>query len=495
MSPKEITEQPSNNNEVQTSPNLTGQPAPAITNTSQEDVVMVDRNDTQIINNENEKTTSDKPDSLPAMQEALTKKVLTPSNYHAERIITPANTGSLLRACLEAAANEFFSATDKTQEELAILESKHKEALKRYTLYIKTQEALKQQPKANNLKNIVPKNMPMLQIQGGVVRDSSKPIHNSLDSFISAFERQLKSHNLPLDNYWERLFWVCLNDDQIPWFRHELLDKNCSWETACARIKKEYGNPFHIFIKRHELFAAHPKEGESIHAYTERWVALAHDAGRKGGVDLTFDFISSLSSSIREKVYPVLACIYGIEWPTEVMEVAQLVITTIGEQIDNKQDITSSSSPSSNKKRHFSPSSEEPSAPSKSKRKYGNCPVHPKGSHSSTECSVLKKQKEIVGQQLKQATNNNNNLCKFCKKVPYKPGHKCQEFYEFKKNNNSNKNSNHRTFHNHSLHVVHYTPSSLSSTSNTQHTPSQRSQDILDEILLPAKMDGMDLTD
>ncbi|KAI9272616.1 hypothetical protein BDA99DRAFT_533452, partial [Phascolomyces articulosus] len=395
MSPKEITEQPSNNNEVQTSPNLTGQPAPAITNTSQEDVVM----------------------------EALTKKVLTPSNYHAERILTPANTSSLLQACLEAAANEFFSATDKTQEELAILESKHEEALKRYTLYRKTQEALKQQPKADNLKNIVPKNMPMLQIQGGVVRDSSKPIYNSLDSFISAFEHQLKSHNLPLDDHWERLFWV----------------------------------------------------------------ALAHDASRKGSVDLTFDFISSLSSSIHEKVYPVLARVYGIEWPTEVMEVAQLIITTIGEQIDNKQDIISSSSPSSNKKHHFSPSSEEPSAPSKSKRKYSNCPVHPKGSHSSTECSVLKKQKEI-------ATNNNNNLCKFCKKVLYKPGHKCQEFYEFKKNNNSNKNSNHCTFHNCSLHVVHHTPSSSSSTLNTQHTPSQHSQDILDEILLPAKMDGMDLT-
>ncbi|KAI9243041.1 hypothetical protein BDA99DRAFT_566931 [Phascolomyces articulosus] len=97
MSPKEITKQPSNSNEVQTSPNLTSQPAPAITNI------------------------------LPTTQEALTKK-----------------------------------------------------------------------------------------IQGAVVRNLSKPIHNSLDLFISAFEHQLKSHNLPLDDHCEHLFWVCLNDDQIP---------------------------------------------------------------------------------------------------------------------------------------------------------------------------------------------------------------------------------------------------------------------------------------
>ncbi|KAI9243042.1 hypothetical protein BDA99DRAFT_544658 [Phascolomyces articulosus] len=53
---------------------------------------------------------------------------------------------------------------------------------------------------------------------------------------------------------------------------------------------------------------------------------------------------------VLRKVYPVLACVYGIEWPTEVIEVAQLVIITIGEQIDNKQDICCVREKSINKK-------------------------------------------------------------------------------------------------------------------------------------------------
>ncbi|KAG2216716.1 hypothetical protein INT45_005669 [Circinella minor] len=423
---------------------------------------------------------------------------------------------SLLRARLEAAALEYAKAVNTTPEEKAKLIKKQQDALAEFSLFVETQKILeKSAAKENNhrLDNLVSKNMPTLQIKGGPIRDNAKPVHDSLKSFISAFERQLKSHNLPLDNHWERLFWLCLNDNQIPWFHRELVDKNRTWADACTEICKEYGNPFHIFLKRHELFAARPKSYESICLYiriimkthddwtntsiiiflfqnqfilhTERYLLLAQEAGRTNGIDLTFDFVSSLSSNVREKIYPVLARNYGTNWPTDIMEVSQLVISTLGENIDTNHT-------ESNNKRHLSVN--KPS-PSKTKHKYGNCPVHPKGSHAASECEVLKKQRIHV----KENNNNNNNtpakLCRYCNKVPYQPGHKCQEYFDSKNNNN-----NQRTYHNRSLRVTNgSTPSSSSTSSSSSQesrtrVTSKRDNDILNEILLPSQMDEMDIT-
>ncbi|KAG2216684.1 hypothetical protein INT45_007685 [Circinella minor] len=406
------------------------------------------------------KSISNSPGSTPSSE---TKKVLTPSNYVAERVLTPENTGSLLRARLEAAALESAKAVNITPEEKAKLIKKQQDTLAKFSLFIETQKILeKSAAKESNHRldnNLVPKNMPTLQIKGGPIRDNAKP---------------------------ERLFWLCLNDNQIPWFRRELVDKSRIWADACTEIRKEYGNPFHVFLKRHELFAARPKSHESIRLYTERYLLLTQEAGRTNGIDLTFDFVSSLSSNVHEKIYPVLAHNYGTNWPTYIMEVSQLVISTLGENIDTNHT-------ESNNKRHLSVN--EPSPSSKTKRKYGNCPVHPKGSHAASECEVLKKQRIHV----KENNNNNNNtpakLCRYCNKVLYQPGHRCQEYFDSKNNNN-----NQRTYHNRSLRVTNgSTPSSSSTSSSSSQesrtkATSKRDNDILNEILLPSQMDEMDIT-
>ncbi|KAI7853207.1 hypothetical protein BDC45DRAFT_586893 [Circinella umbellata] len=239
----------------------------------------------------------------------------TPSSK-TKKVLTLENTSSLLCAHLEAAALEFAKAVNTTPEEKAR----------------NMKDFKKSAAKENNdrLDNLVPKNMPTLQFKGGPIRDNAKPIHNSLESFISAFERQLKSHNLSLDNHWERLFWLCLNDNQISWFHRELVDKNRTWADACIEVQKEYSNPFHIFLKRYKLFAARP----------------------------------------------------NTNWPIDIMEVSQLVISTLGENIDMNHT-------GGNNKRHLPVN--EPTPSSKTKRKYGNFPVHLKGSHSASKCEVLKK--------------------------------------------------------------------------------------------------------
>ncbi|KAG2211143.1 hypothetical protein INT45_006806, partial [Circinella minor] len=393
------------------------------------------------------KPISNSPGSTPSSE---TKKVLTPSNYVADRVLIPENTSSLLRTRLEAAALESAKAVNTTPKEKAKLIKKQQDALAEYTLYVETQKILE--------------------------RRAAKENNN----------RQLKSHNLPLDNHWERLFWLCLNDNQIRWFHKELVDKNRTWADACTQIRKEYVNPFHVFLKRHKFFATHPKSHESIRLYTERYLLLAQQARRTNGIDLTFDFVSSLSSNVREKIYPVLARNYGTNWPTDIMEVSQLVIFTLGENIDTNHT-------ESNNKRHLSVN--EPSSSSKTKRKYGNCPVHPKGSHAASECEVLKKQRIHV----KENNNNSNNtpakLCRYCNKVPYQPGHRCQEYFDSNNNNN-----NQRTYHNRSLRVANgSTPSSSSTSSSSSQeshirVTSKPDNDILNEILLPSQMGEMDIT-
>ncbi|KAI9243408.1 hypothetical protein BDA99DRAFT_577519 [Phascolomyces articulosus] len=294
--------------------------------------------------------------------------------------------------------------------------------------------------------------MPKLQIQSSKVRYPNETVYESLNAFISAFEMKLDIH--------------CMLDTT-------LCNKKLTWKEACKKIREEFGNPFHMYKEQEELFKAQPLHGESIHDYTQRWLALAEEAEWENGSKLAFCFITSLPQSIYTKIYPVLKQVYGTNFPNDVTKVSQLVVSTIGENIDsNIQDNTSSSQ--NNKKRHL-PDDEPPHQ--KSKRKYGSCPIHPRGHHSASECSILQKQKDIVSQQLKQAKPK-NTLCKFCNKVPYEPGHKCQEFYDFKKNKNN-------TYHNRSVHVSH----------DKNKYKTERNQNLLDEILLPSKMDGMDITE
>ncbi|KAG0162748.1 hypothetical protein DFQ29_003723, partial [Apophysomyces sp. BC1021] len=67
----------------------------------------------------------------------------------------------------------------------------------------------------NKLATLVPKDLPAFQIRGGPIRDKNKKVHDSVRTFISAFEVQLRAYNLvPLDNHWERLFWLTCDDTQ-----------------------------------------------------------------------------------------------------------------------------------------------------------------------------------------------------------------------------------------------------------------------------------------
>ncbi|KAI7849202.1 hypothetical protein BDC45DRAFT_290979, partial [Circinella umbellata] len=79
------------------------------------------------------KSISNSPGSTPSSE---TKKVLTPSTYVADRVLTPENTGSLLRARLEAAALEFAKTVNTTPEEKARLIKKQQDALAEYTLFV-----------------------------------------------------------------------------------------------------------------------------------------------------------------------------------------------------------------------------------------------------------------------------------------------------------------------------------------------------------------------
>ncbi|KAG0162488.1 hypothetical protein DFQ29_004044, partial [Apophysomyces sp. BC1021] len=64
-----------------------------------------------------------------------------------------------------------------------------------------------------------------------------------------------------------------------------------------------------------------------------------------------------------------------------------------------------------------------------------SCPFHPKGSHSKQDCHLWKQMLQEASQHSKQGTRNHkpSNLCRYCKKTEYVPGHTCQKYWDAKR--------------------------------------------------------------
>ncbi|KAI9260775.1 hypothetical protein BDA99DRAFT_605762 [Phascolomyces articulosus] len=203
----------------QTEPSSPIQSGLSITNTS-DDVVMEEIEDPQNNNNNKLQTSNELDSTLPGStpEQKIIKTVITPTNYVADRVLTPKNKGSLLRSHYEAAADALLLATNQTPEQKAILKQEYNDAREKYNIY----KELKKETQDDTASNYVPKNMPKLQIQDSKVRYPNETVHESLDAFISAFEMKLDMYKLPLNQNWERLFQGCIHHSQLPWFRLEL---------------------------------------------------------------------------------------------------------------------------------------------------------------------------------------------------------------------------------------------------------------------------------
>ncbi|KAJ8652803.1 hypothetical protein O0I10_011542 [Lichtheimia ornata] len=309
---------------------------------------------------------------------------------------------------------------------------------------------------------IVPANMPMLQIKGGPMRDASKTIHESVQAFCSAFEAQLRSRSLDLNRHWERLIWTTLDSQQIQWATQRLAGRDYTWEQAQVEIQRMYGNPLYIYRKQFELSRKFQRPGQSLKLHTEEWQELAYEANCEPSPQTTFNYVNSLLKPVRETIWPILSTKFELNLPSSINEVAQLAIGAMGEYMeDGYEQVT----PIARKRQHMGNQDG-----TFKRRQYGNCPVHPKGSHAANDCLVLRQLNQGRQQTSQHAPikDKGPRLCRYCKKAPYQPGHKCSEYYQQRK-----------VVHNRSI--------------NVNQTSSSRDQAILDH-LLPVNLEKMDIT-
>ena len=186
------------------------------------DTDMAETNEQAWTNPGTEAVQQAEPNQAVANQELTQpQRILTPTTYHAECVVTPENATAVLHARLEKASSDFYNTGSATPEDRARLQEAHRNALEAWKVHQETEAALSvrthQEPAelVAHIKQstIVPKDLPALQFRGGPMRNANKPVHDSVQSFIDAFEGQLRSHSLlPLNDHWERLFWVCLDN-------------------------------------------------------------------------------------------------------------------------------------------------------------------------------------------------------------------------------------------------------------------------------------------
>lgn len=366
----------------------------------------------------------------------------------------------LLNQRVEQTARELLRAQDKPQEELDMALRQHQQAQEACLAYQRTQEVLKNHYKKED--QIVPPNMPMLQIKGGPRRDASKAIHESVQAFFNAFEAQLRSRSLNLDRHWERLLWTTLDAQQHQWATQRLAGRNFSWKQAQVEIQRMYGNPLYIYRKQFELSRKFQRPGQSLKLHTEEWQELAYEANCEPSPQTTFNYVNSLLKPVRETMWPILATKFELDLPCSIHEVAQLAMGAMGEYMDEDTEQTTPVM----RKRQYMGQYEG----TRKRRQYGNCPVHPKGSHSADDCFVLRHVNQTrphVSQHAPVNKFTNPPLCRYCKKVPYQRGHKCPEYHQQKK-----------VVHNRTIHV---------------NQASTRDQAILDH-LLPVNLEKLDIT-
>ncbi|KAF7721391.1 hypothetical protein EC973_004805 [Apophysomyces ossiformis] len=262
-------------------------------------------------------------------------------------------------------------------------------------------EGTSMEGKSSQTLAVVPKELPAFQIKGGPIRNASKKMHDTIHTFISAFEVQLRAYKLvPLDDHWEQLFWLTCDDTQRQWFARTLADRGLHWEQACTHLEKEFGNPFYIWQKKDEHRHLAQRPDESIHLFLERYQEISYEANLASDQDLVYNFICSLLPPIKKKAWSTLTNQYGLELTSDLQQAAQLIMAACGEGTNNTYSETSS-----NSKRRYDNEGFNGSKKHKQARQ-GTCPLHPKGSHAKEECFVWKSMLKEAAAKSNKPHNN-----------------------------------------------------------------------------------------
>ncbi|OAD78256.1 hypothetical protein PHYBLDRAFT_163371 [Phycomyces blakesleeanus NRRL 1555(-)] len=187
----------------------------------------------------------------------------------------------------------------------------------------------------NKADSFVPPNLPAFQLRGGPVRQTNKAVHDSIAAFLNDFEVQLRAHNLDFDQHWERLFWLTCDERQRVSFEKTRAGRGLKWKEVRQQLESEHGNPYHLWIKKHEVHCMLQKPGELVRAYAERFLDSVHAANLDSSDELVWLFTSKLLRPVREKAWQTLTQHYGLVVPKNIHQVIPLIVATSGEETDS----------------------------------------------------------------------------------------------------------------------------------------------------------------
>ncbi|KAG0176533.1 hypothetical protein DFQ28_004742, partial [Apophysomyces sp. BC1034] len=173
-------------------------------------------------------------------------------------------------------------------------------------------------PANNVVSSLVPRDLPSLQLAGGSRWNAKKEVYESARAFVRAFAAQLKAYGLSLDEHWERLLVLCLNNSQQIWYDDKLGKRGLSWSEAEAILVAKFDTPIHRCRAMVETFATEQRRGESLAAYVERFQTQRLVSGCIENEHLVARFIASLRPEFHNQACYRITSEFGDNIPQDM---------------------------------------------------------------------------------------------------------------------------------------------------------------------------------
>ncbi|KAF7720393.1 hypothetical protein EC973_009476, partial [Apophysomyces ossiformis] len=125
------------------------------------------------------------------------------------------------------------------------------------------------------------------------------------------FAYQLKADGLILDENWECLLVLCMNDTQKIWFETKLSGKNLTWQEAHDIVANKFNTLLHQLKLYAQVIHMMQKPNESLMAYIDNFLEKKMEAGCEESQALVVAFLSFLLPKHWENAYLLIAMKYG----------------------------------------------------------------------------------------------------------------------------------------------------------------------------------------
>lgn len=254
------------------------------------------------------------------------------------------------------------------------------------------------------------KEVPLFQIAGFSVFDSSKEVYPTAEHFLNRFEKILNANTIGCKKTWKRWLPLAVPHDLDHWFKEKVFArKGMTWDRACKVILKRFTAADQQMHKAKEAYTMMQLPAESVADYGIRFMNAAREGGLEDNHNLAIRFLTSLQDRIQENVQVAWIGKRGSHKPkrvSEILKVANSLTIYKRKRSDDEQQ-------------------------SSANKKYW-CPHHQQYvKHKPADCNQAVKSKDKKAKS-KAESLYADGLCIYCGKE-WEPTHRCDEYREAKK--------------------------------------------------------------